>query len=257
VRSAVKPYKEAVTEGAMALFGEKYGDTVRVIEIGDEGEPFSRELCGGTHVYLTGDIGSFHILSEGSVAAGVRRIEAVTGRYAYQLIQSRLAALDSLAAYLNCSPEEVDRKVLALMGQLQDSEKAVENLERQLARQDFDRLLDQTQQVGDVHLLSALVDVSDLSMLREMCDWFRDRLGSGVVVLGAVVGGKPSFVAAVTPDLVERGLHAGKLVKAVAQKVGGGGGGKPTLAQAGGRDVSKMGEALDLVPELVAESVEQ
>jgi alanyl-tRNA synthetase len=255
VRPEQHTYKEAVAAGAMALFGEKYGDVVRVVKIGDERCPFSQELCGGTHVDYTGDIGSFHILSEGSVAAGVRRIEAVTGRHAYELVQNRLAVLDSAAAFLGCTPDEVDRKVLSLMGQLQDLEKTVEKLRRQQARHDFERLLNRVQEVNGVRVLSAQVEATDVSMLREMSDWFRDRLGSGVIVLGAVLASKPSFVAAVTPDLVERGLHAGTLVKAVAQEVGGSGGGKPTMAQAGGRDASRLAEALSHVPGLVEQAL--
>jgi alanyl-tRNA synthetase len=256
VRREHHTYKEAVTSGAMALFGEKYGDVVRVIKIGDEDAPFSQELCGGTHVNYTGDIGFFHIVSEGSVAAGVRRIEAVTGRYAYQLAQDRMAVLDSVAAFLGCAPNEVDRKVLNLMGQIQDLEKTVEKLRRELARQDFERLLSQVQDVNGVRVLSAQVEAANVAMLREISDWFRDRLGSGVIVLGAILSGKPSFVAAVTPDLVERGLHAGTLVKAVAQEVGGSGGGRPTMAQAGGRDTSHLIEALSHVPGLVEQSLE-
>jgi alanyl-tRNA synthetase len=255
VRSDYHTYKEAVAAGAMALFGEKYGDRVRVIKIGEEETPFSQELCGGTHVFYTGDIGFFHIVSEGSVAAGIRRIEAVTGRFAYQLAQTRMAVLDSTAAFLGCAPDEVDRKVLSLIGQLQDQEKMVEKLQRELARQDFERLLNRVQTVKGVNVLSAQVKAANVSMLREMSDWFRDRLGSGVIVLGAILSSKPSLVAAVTPDLVERGLHAGTLVKAVAQEVGGSGGGKPTLAQAGGRDVSRLPEALGRVPGLVEQAL--
>jgi alanyl-tRNA synthetase len=248
-------YKEAVAAGAMALFGEKYGDHVRVVKIGDAQAPFSQELCGGTHVNYTGDIGFFHIVSEGSVAAGVRRIEAVTGRGAYRLVQERLAVLDATAASLGCAPAELDQKVLNLMDELQGLEKKVEKLQRELARGDFEGLLGQVQDIEGVNVLSAQVGASDVATLREMSDWFRDRLGSGVIVLGTVVSNKPNFIAAVTPDLVERGLHAGDLVKAVAQQVDGGGGGRPTMAQAGGRDASRMAQALSQVPGLVAQAL--
>jgi alanyl-tRNA synthetase len=255
VRPETHTYKEAVRAGAMALFGEKYGDRVRVVKIGDAQAPFSQELCGGTHVNYTGDIGFFHIVSEGSVAAGVRRIEAVTGRGAYQTAQERMGMLDTISAFLGCAPDEVDRKVLSLMEELQAQQKKIEKLQRELARQDFEQLLSRVQEVDGVNVLSAQVEAANVSTLREMSDWFRDRLGSGVIVLGAILSGKPSFVAAVTSDLVERGLHAGTLVKAVAQEVGGGGGGKPTLAQAGGRDPSRMGQALSRVPGLVDQSL--
>jgi alanyl-tRNA synthetase len=255
VRPETHAYKEAVGAGAIALFGEKYGDTVRVVKIGDVAAPFSQELCGGTHVNYTGDIGFFHIVSEGSVAAGVRRIEAVTGRGAYQLAQERMAVLDATATFLGCAPDEVDRKVLNLTDELQGLEKKVEKLQRELARQDFEQLLSRVQDVKGVNVLAAKVEAANVAMLREMSDWFRDRLGSGVIVLGAVLSDKPSLIAAVTSDLVERGLHAGKLVKTVAQEVGGGGGGKPTMAQAGGRDASRLAEALSHVPGLVEQSL--
>jgi alanyl-tRNA synthetase len=248
-------YRSAVESGAMALFGEKYGEQVRAIKIGPPDEPFSHELCGGTHVHRTGEIGLFRIVSESSVGAGVRRIEAVTGRAAQQLAQSRLNVLDAAAAYLSCGPDEVDRRVLSLMGDLQKREKDIERLQRKIAQRDFESLLTQVRDVDGVRVLAAQVEATSIDTLREMSDWFRNRMGSGVIVLGAVMAGKPNFIAAITPDLIQRGLHAGQLVKAVAQVVGGGGGGKPSLAQAGGRDVSRMGEALSLVPSLVEQAV--
>jgi alanyl-tRNA synthetase len=233
-------YQEAVSEGAMALFGEKYGEEVRVIKIGIPAEPFSLELCGGTHVHHTGEIGLFRILSEGSVGAGVRRIEAVTGRVAQQLVQKRLSVLDAAATHLGSPPEEVDRAVLRLMGELHDRQKEVAELRRELARLEFESLLNQVRDVDGVRVLAATVKAADMDTLREMSDWFRNQLGSVVIVLGAVIDGKPNFVAAVTQDLVERGLQAGPLVKKVARVVGGGGGGRPTLAQAGGRDPDRL-----------------
>jgi len=244
-------YQEAVSAGAMALFGEKYGDEVRVIKIGVPDEPFSQELCGGTHVHQTGEIGLFRIVAEASVGAGVRRIEAVTGRAAQQLVQRRLGALDAAAAHLGAPPEEVDRAVLRLMGELHAREKEIAGLRRDLARLEFEKLLQQVQEVAGVPVLAARVKAADVETLREMTDWLRNRLGSVVIVLGAVIDEKPSFVAAVTPDLVERGLKAGALIQQVARVVGGGGGGKPTLAQAGGRDPHRLDEALTLVPETV------
>ncbi|MFB0545711.1 MAG: alanine--tRNA ligase, partial [Anaerolineae bacterium] len=248
-------YKEAVARGAIALFGEKYGDRVRVVQIGYPGEPFSQELCGGTHVGWTSEIGLFHIISESSVGAGLRRIEAVTGRAAQRLVQKRLGVLESAAIFLGCSPDDVDRKVLALLDEVQSQQKEIAQLRQEVAQRDFETLLTKVQDVYGVKVLSAQVTAADMNTLRKMSDWFRDRLGSSVIVLGAVMGAKPRFVAAVTPDLVERGLHAGQLVKAVAQVVSGDGGGKSTLAQAGGRDISRLGEALLLVPDLVAESI--
>jgi len=266
-------YKEAIAAGAIALFGEKYGERVRVLKTGDpsessspprsggiEGGLFSQELCGGTHVDRTSEIGLFHIVSESSIGAGLRRIEAVTGRGAQESVQKRMQVLEAAAASLACSPDEVDQKVLVLQDELQGQTKSLARLRREIAHRDFEELLSQVQEVRGVKVLAAQVEAADLDTLREMSDWFRNRVGSrggglpaqsGVIVLGAVMDSKPGFVAAITPDLVERGLHAGRLVKQVAQVVGGGGGGKPTLAQAGGRDVGRIGEALRLVPVLV------
>jgi alanyl-tRNA synthetase len=249
-------YRKAVSEGAMALFGEKYGDVVRTLRIGMPGEPFSYELCGGTHVHETAEIGLFHIISEGSVGAGIRRIEAVTGRGAYELAERRLGQLETISAYLGVPPDQVDRRVLALMEEAQDAQKEAARLRRLLAQRDFEAVLSSVQQVDGVPVLAARVEAADADTLREMSDWFRQRVGSGVVVLGAAMEGRPNFVAAVTPDLVQRGLDAGRLVKAVARVVGGGGGGKPTLAQAGGRDLGRLKEALAQVPQLVAEALQ-
>jgi alanyl-tRNA synthetase len=249
-------YQAAVSRGAMALFGEKYGEEVRVIKIGAPGEPFSMELCGGTHVQYTGEIGLFRIVSEASVGAGVRRIEAVTGRMAQQLVQKRLGVLDAAATHLGTPPEEVDRGVLRLMGEIHDLQKEIGELRRDLARLEFEALINHVRDVAGVRVLAAPVTATDMDTLREMTDWFRNRLGSVVIVLGSVIDGKPNFVAAVTPDLVERGLQAGTLVKKVARVVGGGGGGRPTLAQAGGRDPDRLDEALALVPEVVGEMLD-
>jgi len=246
-------YQEAVAEGAMALFGEKYGEHVRVVKIGYPDEPFSQELCGGTHVHQTGDIGLFRIVSEGSVGAGVRRIEAVTGRTAQALVRERLSVLDSAATHLGTAPEEVDRAVLHLLGELHDCNKEIAEMRRQLAHREFEVLLTQVQEVEGVPVLAARVRAADMDTLREMTDWFRNKLGSVVVVLGTVIDDKPNIVAAVTPDLVERGLKAGDIVKRVARVVGGGGGGRPTLAQAGGRDPNRMDEALALAPAIVVD----
>jgi alanyl-tRNA synthetase len=251
------PYQEAVSGGAMALFGEKYSERVRVVKIGWPEEQFSQELCGGTHVLETGEIGLFRILSEVSVGSGVRRIEAATGRPAQRLVQSRLGVLDAAATHLGASPDDVERAVLRLMGELHDREKEIAELRRQLARVEFEGLLQQVREVAGVSVLVARVRAASVETLREMSDWLRERLGSAVIVLGAVVAEKPSFVAAVTPDLVERGLKAGSLVQQVARAVGGGGGGRPTLAQAGGRDPGRLDEALALVPGLVQEMLAQ
>jgi len=255
VRAFYMSYQDAMNAGAIALFDEKYGDEVRVIKTGDPEHPYSQELCGGTHVSNTVEIGLFYIVSEASVGAGLRRIEALTGRAAHQLVRRRLAELEAAAATLACQPEKVHDRVVVLTEAIQTQEKTIARQRREMARRDFESLLSQVQDVNGVPVLAAKVEATNMETLREMTDWFRERLPSGVILLGAVINGKPGFVAAVTSDLVKRGLHAGKLVKATAQIVDGGGGGKPTMAQAGGRDASKLTEALDAVPGRVKESL--
>ena len=171
------------------------------------------------------------------------------------MVQERLNILDEAAAYLSCAPEQVGRKVLALLDDVQQLGKEIDRLNRELARHSFASILDQAQKVEGVSVLSAQVDAPNAETLREMCDWFRERMGSGVVVLGTVLSGRPSLVASVTSDLVDRGIHAGHLIKEVASVVGGGGGGKPTMAHAGGRDPNRLPEALSRVLDLVRDAL--
>jgi alanyl-tRNA synthetase len=261
-------YKDAVATGAMALFGEKYGDEVRVVEVGAPTAPtdhrspitdhpssrslISRELCGGNHVNNTAEIGVFHIGSEGSVGSGVRRIEAVTGRGAHALLQERLGLLHRTAAALGVPESELERKAQALVEQIASQQKELVRLREQAARQEVQALLGKVVEAGGVKVLAEQVTAADANVMRQMTDWFRNQLGSGVVVLGAAIDGKPQLVAAVTDDLVGRGVHAGKLVQAIAKKLGGGGGGRPNLAQAGGVDLAGLPAALSEAPALVA-----
>lgn len=256
LEAVTSTYDDAVRNGAIALFGEKYSRDVRVLRVGVGDAVISQELCGGTHVSWTSEIGSFHIVSEGSVGAGLRRIEAMTGHGAQQLVMDRLSVLDSAAAFLGCQPGEVDRKVLGLLDDVHNLQKELGRLRRDVSLQSCGALLGNVQQVADVSVLAVRVDTAvDMDNLREMTDWFRERMGTGVIVLGAVFDAKPNLVAAVTPDLVARGVHAGELVKSVAREVGGGGGGRPHLAQAGGRDASRLDYALSLVPGLVVKQL--
>jgi len=249
------PYEEAIKQGAIALFGEKYEDVVRVVRVGDPDQSFSIELCGGTHVLHTSQIGLFHILSEGSIGAGVRRIEAVTGRVAQRLAQHRLRAVETAATFLGCAPDEVDRRVLQLMERVQALERKTSEMQKKLAMADLASALESVSHVDGVAVLATQVEASDVQTMREMTDYLRAKLQSGVIVLGAVIDNKPSFVASVTKDLVGRGLHAANIVKEVAKIVGGGGGGRDTMAQAGGRDASKLSDALASVPRLVGQSM--
>ena len=251
VKTRIVPFEEAIKGGAVALFGEKYGDLVRVVSV----EGFSAELCGGTHLKATGEIGLFLILGESSVGSGLRRIEAVTGRGAEAYVRERLETLRELGEILSAKPGEEVQRANALMAQLRELRHAVQELQRQLAAQSVESLLDRVVEVKGVKVLAAQVKVADVDGLREMGDRFRDKLGSAVVALGAVIDSRPLVVVAITEDLVRRGLHAGKLAGATAGYMGGGGGGKATMAQAGGKEVARLGEALAMVPRLVAEAL--
>jgi len=241
----------------MALFGEKYGDVVRTIQIGaGNGEgSYSFELCGGLHVDRTGDIGLFRFVGEGAVAAGVRRVEAVVGSAAQALVAERLDMLERVAGRLNVPVTELESRLESVLAENRALNKELERLQRQAARGQFEALLSQVHEVAGANVLAAPVNVADVDGLRQMADWFRDKVRSGVAVFGAVINDKPMFVATVTGDLIERGLKAGDIVREVARIVGGGGGGRPDLAQAGGKDAGKLPEALAAVPGLVEKAL--
>ena len=247
--------KEALSAGAVALFGEKYGDVVRSIRIGGTSKPVSFELCGGTHVHQTGDIGPFTLVSEASVAAGVRRIEALTGRASHNHIESRLSVLRKAATHLRVSPDEVDDKTLNMIGEQKDLQKSIDILQRAHAQQEFNHALDGMTEIEGIAVLSASVSVAETQLLRDMTDWFRQRVPSGVAVFGANINGRPNLIAAVSNDLTKIGLHAGSLVGEVAGLVGGRGGGKPTLAQAGGTNPESLPDAIAIVHDLVAQTL--
>ena len=246
-----KPLQQAIDEGATALFGEKYGETVRNITIG-EPEIFSNELCGGTHVEKTGDVGLFLITSEGSVAAGIRRIEAVTGRYSYELANRKFDALKRSASILGTTPLEVPDKVEYIVAEEEAVKKKLGDYQRQAAALTFIQHLERIPTVNDIPVLTAVLADCDIDTLRFLSDKFRERNPSGVAVIASVnSAGKPMIVSTVTDDLVEKGLHAGELVKFVAAPLGGSGGGRPTFAQAGGKDAEKLEDALATVPDWV------
>ncbi|MBA7651304.1 Alanine--tRNA ligase [subsurface metagenome] len=243
------PYKKAIDEGAIALFDEKYGDIVRVVKIG---EPMiSAELCGGTHVTLTGEIGFFHIISESSIGAGLRRIEAVTGRGAVEYVERYLSSLERVAQLLGTATDNAHDKVSSLITELDKEGKQRLALERELSKKIAESLASDAEVINGVRILAARVPSSRLEALREMGDLLRDRLKSAVIVLGTVYEDKPVFLATVTPDLVAKGYNAGEIVKQVAKVTGGGGGGKAQFAQAGGKDKDKLDEALQLVKSLI------
>jgi alanyl-tRNA synthetase len=245
-------YRDAVAGGAMALFTEKYGERVRVLKVGDPNKPFSQELCGGTHVARTSQIGSFHILSESSIGSGLRRVEATTGRGVTKLLREGLVRLERTAAYLRTTPDQVDRKVLDLMSERDAQQKEIERLQRDFAMRAVDALLQNAQTINGVTILAAQVDTANADTLREMGDWLKDKLGSGIVVLGAAIADKPSLVVMVTQDLVAQGYDAVQIIRPIARLVGGGGGGRATMAQAGGKDAERLPEAIAQAPGLIA-----
>jgi alanyl-tRNA synthetase len=248
-----KSLNQAREEGAMALFGEKYGDRVRTISIiGQDGSRrYSYELCGGVHVPETGRIGSFQIVGESSVSAGVRRIEALTGAGSASQSQRNAMLLSALADQLGTTTDRLTSRLDALQGELASSRKMIEKLQRQLARQQFEALLNGVEQINGISALIGRVDNASQESLREMADWFRNAVPSGVLVLASVVDDKPQLCVAVTDDLSKR-YHAGTIIKQLAAVVGGGGGGRPNLALAGGKDASRIGEALAQAHQLLA-----
>ncbi|MCC7130051.1 MAG: alanine--tRNA ligase [Anaerolineae bacterium UTCFX2] len=247
LNTQVKPLQQAISEGATALFGEKYGEIVRNITIGQP-EVFSNELCGGTHVQETGDIGIFLITSESSAAAGVRRIEAVTGRAAYDLVRDRFRVLKTAASLLDVSPEEASVRVRQILDAASDLQKELTELRRRQALLTFEGLLNKTEDVNGVPLLVLNLPNLDVDTLRVLTDRFRQRYSTGVVVLGSTgQDDRPIVVAALTDNLLPRGLNAVDLVRFVSGFLGGGGGGKPNLAQAGGKEAAHLPEALQKV----------
>ncbi|MBA3948154.1 MAG: alanine--tRNA ligase [Herpetosiphonaceae bacterium] len=255
--------------GAMALFGEKYGDIVRVITVGCDDVPptsnveesgahpdpestvCSRELCGGTHVARTGEIGTLHITGESSIGSGLRRIEAVTGRGVEQLLDTQTQTLWELATKLGANPNNVGERIDALVAQVKSLQAQLAQAQRAESSNQLQEILAGQHKVGDRAVIAARLDVPNSDKLRDAGDWLRDKVGSGVVVLGTVLNEKPQLLVMVTPDLVKQGVHAGNLVKSLAGLVGGGGGGRPETAMAGGRDATKLDTALKAVDALL------
>jgi len=244
-------FDEAVKAGAMALFGEKYGDTVRVLDIGS-----SRELCGGTHVERTGDIGSFRIVAESGVAAGIRRVEAITGEQAIKLSQDQDAKLERIAGMLKAPSADIDSKLRDVLEHMKAMERELAQLKSKMAAAQGTGLAGQAKRIGQVHCLAAKLDAVDPKAMREAMDQLKQQLGSAVIVLAVVEAERVSLVAGVTKDLLSS-VKAGDLVNFVAQQIGGKGGGRPDLAQAGGSDVAKLPEALDSVHDWVSDKLKE
>ncbi len=243
---------QAKQEGAMALFGEKYGDTVRVVKMGD----FSTELCGGTHVSNTGAISSFKILSESGVAAGVRRIEAFTGDNVFAYYKELEQNIEELAKKVKATPAQLLEKVDHLMAELKSVHSELESLKSKAAKDALGNVLDQVIEVNGVSLLATSVADVDMNGLRELGDQLKDKLGEGVVVLISNMDGKVNLIAMATQGAMDKGAHAGNLIKGIAALVGGGGGGRPNMAQAGGKNPSGIPDAIAKAKEVLSEQVQ-
>ena len=240
-----KSIEEAKQMGAMALFSEKYGETVRVVKAGD----YSIELCGGCHVSNTSEIGLFKIISESGIGAGTRRIEAVTGKGAYQYMNSFIERFAAVSETLKTKPALLEERVEGILDELKEAHRENDSLKSKLSHLKMKEIVNNTREVAGITVLTAnLVDV-DMNHLRQMVDEFKQQLSSAVIVLASAVDGKVAISCGVTPDYVKQGVHAGKIVKEVATICGGGGGGRPDMAQAGAKDATKIEEALKNVDE--------
>lgn len=254
VRDESASLQEAKANGAMALFGEKYGDIVRTVIIDNGDNRYSFELCGGVHVNETAEIGAFVFTNEGSVSAGVRRVEALTGREAVKYIQEQLELLYNISGRLGTTPDNALNRIESLENDLKSSRKKVDELQRKLAKYSFDEMIDNIETLNGKKALIAQLDGIPSDTMREMADWFRNKVKEqGVLVLGSDIGGKPMLLVVLTDDLVKSGLKAGDIIKPVAAIIGGGGGGRPNMAQAGGKDSSKLPQALDKARELLSQ----
>ena len=247
-------YADAVRQGALAFFGDRYGDVVRVVRMAeDSAEPFSFEVCGGTHVAATGQVGTLLVLGESSIGGGMRRIEALTGRAAEALFVEQTTLLDSLSRRLQTPVADLESRLDSYMQETDDLRRRLSGMERSLLRAEAEALLQRVADVDGVRVVAGRTSANNADGMREMGDFLRDKLSSCVVTLGALAEGSPILVTMVTADLVERGLNAGNIARDAAKLMGGGGGGRPQMAQAGGRHPEKLDDALAAVPKLVRE----
>ena len=250
--TSVKDYEDARKEGAVAFFGEKYGDTVRVLTIGD----FSKELCGGTHVNRTGDIGFFKVTEESSLAAGVRRIVAVTGPKAVEHAQQQSAIVEALQSKLTSSAEDLSARVVQLLQHKKDLEKALKHKQKSSSSFDSQIIISKAKKAGGKQIVIHEADAADMDTLKQFGDQLLNELDSGVGVLGSTVGEKPGIVVVVTKDLNEAGINAPELAKSIGAIMGGGGGGRPHLATAGGKDKSKLKDALKKAEKIIKDALQ-
>ena len=245
-------YSSAIQRGALAFFGDRYGERVRLIEIAN-GDIFSFEVCGGTHVHHTGEVGSVYILGESSIGAGMRRLEAVSGRAAERLVWERFSREDTLASTLNTTPPELSSAIQRMQDENDELRRQLETLERRNTLQAAELLLETRQDINGVSVLAARTEASNADAMREISDWLRDKMGSGIVVLGAVINDRPTISVGITRDLVDNGADAREYARDLGRIIGGGGGGRPDMAQAGGRNPDKLDAAIDGAADIVRE----
>ena len=259
VTSHETSYSEAVREGALAFFGDRYGDVVRVVTMAPAPhsleDAFSVEVCGGTHVSATGQVGTLVVLGESSIGGGMRRIEALTGRAAEELFVQQSDRLEAISQKLQTPVADLEARLDSFIQENEDLRKQLEGFQKTSLRSEAEELLSQVQDVDGVKVVAGRTSACGSDGMREMADFLRDKLGSVVVALAAVVEGSPILITMVTPDLVERGLHAGNIARDTAKVMGGGGGGRPEMAQAGGKQPEKVDEALNGVPALVRQGL--
>jgi alanyl-tRNA synthetase len=254
VRTAARSYDDAIRAGALAFFGEKYGDEVRVVTIAAEGDkPFSSELCGGTHVSQTGQVGFIRVVSEGGIGSGVRRLEALTGRAAERWVQEQASLLDRVAAQIGATPATLESRAAGLVADLESERRHLAELQRGRGREQAEQLLSAVENIDGTSIVIAEAESASIKELRELGDLLRERLGSAAVVLGSVIDQRPQFVVQITSDLVGKGLRAGDLISQIAAVTGGRGGGRPDSAQGGGQDSSRLSEALRLARTVLSE----
>lgn len=251
IKCDIMNIKEAKEKGATALFGEKYGDEVRVVSMGD----YSTELCGGTHLTNTSQVGMFKILSEGGVAAGVRRIEAITGKAVYEYLKERDGIISEVCVNLKSKEDNLIQRISSLLEENKNLSKELHDMKAKMSLQSADSIFDSKVEVNGVNLITNKFEGMDMDTLRETADNLRDKLGSGVVVLANVVDDKINFVVTATKDVLDKGIHSGNIVREVAKIAGGKGGGRPNMAQAGANDVSKVDQALSYASEVIKTQV--
>lgn len=251
IKCDIMNVKEAKEKGATALFGEKYGDEVRVVSMGD----YSTELCGGTHLTNTSQVGMFKILSEGGVAAGVRRIEAITGKAVYEYLKERDGIISEVCVNLKSKEDNLIQRISSLLEENKNLSKELHDMKAKMSLQSVDSIFDSKVEVNGVNLITNKFEGMDMDTLRETADNLRDKLGSGVVVLANVVDDKVNFVVTATKDVLDKGIHSGNIVREVAKIAGGKGGGRPNMAQAGASDVSKVDQALSYASEVIKTQV--